>query len=286
MDFQPEQFTILSIAILVFAIVLIARSMVKISPSEKGVKERLSQYAGTLGSGWHFLIPFIDSVRKVDMRERVINTSSQEMITQDNAVVTVDAVIFAQIITPEKTVYEIQDPFGAISNLSITTLRSIIGTMTLDEVLGERSKINTKVQTELSHETSKWGLSINKIEIQRIDPPNELMQAMNQQKIAQQTKRAQILEAEGLKEAAIRKAEGVQQQQILEADGEAAAIERIASARAKALQLESEAAMTYFKDNAVLKEQLATLQVALKDNTKYIIGNDVLDLMKKLLPGK
>jgi regulator of protease activity HflC (stomatin/prohibitin superfamily) len=100
-------------------------------------------------------MPFIESVRKVDMRERVISTPSQEMITQDNAVVTVDAVIFVQINTPEKTIYEIQEPILAVSNLSITTLRSIIGTMTLDQVLGERSKINTKVQTELSHETAK-----------------------------------------------------------------------------------------------------------------------------------
>ena len=130
------------------------------------------------------------------MRERVINTPPQDMITRDNAVVTVDAVIFTQIYDPVKAIYEIQDAFMAISNLSITTLRSIIGTMTLDEVLGDRQSINTKVQTELSDETAKRGVQINKIEIQRIDPPAELMSAMNDQKIAQQQKRAAILQAE------------------------------------------------------------------------------------------
>lgn len=273
---------IFAIIIAVVAIIVVFNSLTTISPNEKGVKERFSQYVGTLDSGRHFLFPFIESVRKVDLREKVISTPSQEMITQDNAVVTVDAVIFVQITSPQKTLYEIQEPILAVSNLSITTLRSIIGTMTLDEVLGERSKINTKVQTELSHETAKWWLNINKLEIQRIDPPVELMDAMNQQKIAQQRKRAQILEAEGLKEAAIRKAEWVQQQQILEAEWEAAAIERIAGARAKALQVESEAASLYFKDNAVVKEQLATLQAALKDNTKYVIDSDMLSMVKHL----
>ncbi len=276
----------LAIIIAVFTVVIVFNSLVKVSPNEKWVKERLSQYVGSLNSGWHFVMPFIESVRKVDMRERVISTPSQEMITQDNAVVTVDAVIFVQINTPEKTIYEIQEPILAVSNLSITTLRSIIGTMTLDQVLGERAKINTKVQTELSHETAKRWLSINKLEIQRIDPPRELMDAMNQQKIAEQSKRAQILEAEGLKEAAIRKAEWVQQQQILEAEGQASAIERIAAARATALKLESEAASMYFKDNAVLKEQLLTVQTALKDNTKYVIDSNMMDMLKHVFGKK
>ena len=219
------------------------------------------------------------------MRERVINTPPQDMITSDNAVVTVDAVIFTQIYDPVKAIYEIQDAFMAISNLSITTLRSIIGTMTLDQVLGDRQSINTKVQTELSDETAKRGVQINKIEIQRIDPPTELMNAMNDQKIAQQQKRAAILQAEGAKESAIREAEGIRQKQILEAEGEAQSIELVAKANATAIQLESEAASKYFKDQAVTKEQLRVAESALKGNTKYVMGTDILDILKKLKLG-
>ena len=142
--------------IIIFALIILISALVKVAPYEKAVKERLSKYQETLGQGWHFLRPFIDTVKKVDMRERVINTPEQDMITRDNAVVTVDAVIFTQIYDPVKAVYEIQDAFFAISNLSITTLRAIIGTMTLDQVLGDRQSINTTVQTELADETAKW----------------------------------------------------------------------------------------------------------------------------------
>ncbi len=260
-------------------------SLVKISPHQKAVKERLSKYQETLESGWHIIIPLVDYAQKVDMRERVINTPPQEMITKDNAVVTVDAVIFTQIYDPAKAVYEIQDAFMAISNLSITTLRAIIGTMTLDQVLGERSEINVKVQTELSEETAKRWLSINKIEIQRIDPPRELMDAMNQQKIAQQQKRAAILEAEWAKEAAIREAEGIKQKQILEATWEAEAIERLAIAKATATELESKAAVEYFKWPAVVQEQLRVIENSLKSNTKYILDSEIMSLIKKLKIG-
>jgi len=143
------------VIVLIFAVVLVILSLVKISPHEKAVKERLSKFKEILDPGRHFIIPLIDHVQNVDMRERVINTAPQEMITQDNAVVTVDAVIFTQIYDPAKAIYEIQDAFYAIQNLSITTLRALIGTMTLDQVLGERTEINVKVQTELSEETAK-----------------------------------------------------------------------------------------------------------------------------------
>lgn len=255
--------------------------MIKIAPNEKWVKERLSQYVGTLWGGWHLLIPFIDTVKKLDMRERVINTPSQEMITQDNAVVTVDAVIFAQIMDPVKAVYEIQEPFLAITNLSVTTLRSIIGTMTLDEVLWERSKINTKVQLDLTAETAKWWLNINKIEIQRIDPPVELMEAMNQQKIAQQEKRAQILKAEGLKEAAIREAEGIKEKQVLEATGKAESIRIVAEAQAAEIQVVSESLNKNFTDKAVLRQQLRTLEEAMKSNTKYVVDTEIIQSLIK-----
>ncbi len=276
---------VLWVIVLVFGVILLVSALVKISPHEKAVKERLSKFQEILEPGRHFIIPFIDHIQKVDMRERVINTAPQEMITKDNAVVTVDAVIFTQIYDPAKAVYEIQDAFYAIQNLSITTLRAIIGTMTLDSVLGERTTINVKIQTELSEETAKRWLNINKIEIQRIDPPRELMDAMNQQKIAQQQKRASILEAEWAKEAAIREAEGIKEKQILEATGEAEAIERLAVAKAMATEIESKAAVEYFTGPAVTQEQLRVIENALKNNTKYILDSEVMDLIKKVKIG-
>lgn len=283
------------------AIIFLVSALVKVKPNEKAVKERLSKYQSTLWPWWHLLIPFIDSIQKVDMRERVINTSPQEMITQDNAVVTVDAVVFAQIFDPVKAVYEIQDAFYAISALSGTELRAIIWTMTLDAVLWERAEINIKVQTELAEETAKRWVSINKIEIQHIDPPRELMDAMNQQKIAQQQKRAAILEAEWAKEAAIRaaewekeaairaaeweresqirRAEWFREKQMLEAQWQADAIIQLATAKAKALELESLAAVEYFKDTAITQEQLRVVEKALSNNSKRILWNDITSLL-------
>lgn len=276
---------VLAIVAIIFGIVLLFTSLITIAPHEKWVKERWSKYHETLGQGWKFLWPVMDRVKKVDMRERVINTPPQDMITSDNAVVTVDAVIFTQIYDPVKALYEIQDAFMAISNLSITTLRSIIGTMTLDSVLGDRQSINAKVQTELADETAKWWVQINKIEIQRIDPPQELMNAMNDQKIAQQQKRAAILAAEGAKESAIRAAEWVRQKQILEAEGESQSIELVAKAKATAIELESNAAISYFKGEAITKEQLRVIESALKENTKYVMETGVLDILKKFKLG-
>lgn len=270
----------LAILIIVFAIIVVFSSLVKVSPNEKWLLERLSKFYGTLWQWWHFIIPFIDSVKKVDMRERVMVTPSHEMITKDNAVVTVDAVVYTQIVDPFKAVYEINDPYNAVLQIAMANLRSMIGQLTLDESLSERSRINAFVQTHLSEETAKWWLKVTKVEIQRIEPPVDLTKAMQEQKKAEQEKRAQILRAEWLKEAAIREAEWIKEKQVLEAEWEAQAIERIASAKAKALELEATAAMTYFKDNAVLKEQLKVLEESMKNNSKYVLDSDIFKLIK------
>lgn len=272
--------------LILLIIVVLFNSLRKVAPNEKWVKERLSRFVWILDPGYHVLLPFIDTVKTVDMRERVINTQPQEMITQDNAVVTVDATIYVQIFDAQRSVYEIQDPIMAVMNLSQTALRSIIWTMSLDQVLWERQKINAQVQTELAQETAKWWINILRIEIQRIDPPRELMDAMNQQKIAQQEKRAQILRAEWFREAAITEAEWKKQKDTLEAQWQAAAIEAIALAKAKALEVESNAASTYFKDNAVLKEQFRVLEESMKNNTKYVLDSDILSVIKSFMVPK
>lgn len=281
---------ILSILIL-FTVVFIFKWLVKISPNERWVLERLSKYKETLDSGWHIVNPFIESVKKIDVREKVFNTWSNEMITRDNAVVTVDAVVYLQITDPKKTIYDIENPYNAVLQLAITNLRAMIWTISLDECLSERSKINAFVQTHLSEETWKRWLKVTRVEIQRIDPPADLVHSMQEQKKAEQEKRAQMLRAEWMKEAAIREAEWIreaeilkaqweQQKNILEAEWAAQAIERLATARAKALEVESVAANSFFKDNAVVKEQLKVLWESMKDNSKYIIDLDIFNLIR------
>ena len=269
-----------SIILIFLAFTIVFHTLVKISPYERWVKERLSKYVWTLEAGWHIIIPFIESVKKVDMRERVVSTPAHNMITYDNAAVTVDSVIFTQINDAKKSVYEIQDPLLAVSNLWVTTLRWIIWTMSLDDILWDRVKINTYVQTQLAQETAKWWIRINKVEIQKIDPPQDLVDAMSKQKIAQQEKRASILTAEWQKEAYIIEAQWYKEKQILEAQWEAEAIERLAEARAKEIEFEATAAINYFKDNAIIKEQLNVAKDALKDNTKYVVGTDIMNSIK------
>lgn len=254
--------------------------LIKIHPYERWVKERASKYIWTLEAGWHIIIPFLESVKKVDMRERVINTPAQNMITSDNAAVLVDSVIFTQIYDAKRSSYEIQDPILAVSSLWVTTLRWIIWTMTLDEILWDRQRINTYVQTNLAKETDKWWIRINKVEIQKIDPPKDLVEAMSKQKIAEQEKRAYVLTAEWKKQSYIIEAQWYKEKQILEAQWEAEAIERIAEARAKEIEYEATAAINYFKDNAIIKEQLRVAQTALKDNSKFVIWSEIIDTLK------
>ncbi len=270
----------LSLVLVAFITTVIFFTLVKISPYERWVKERLSKYVWTLEAGWHIIIPFIESVRKVDMRERVVNTPAQSMITYDNAAVTVDSVIFTQIYEAKSSVYEIQDPILAVSSLWVTTLRWIIWTMSLDDILGDRQKINAYVQTHLAKETDKWWIRINKVEIQKIDPPQDLVDAMSKQKIADQEKRAYILKAQWQKEAYIQEAQWYKEKQILEAQWEAEAIERIAQARAKEIELEATAAVNFFKDNAITKEQLKVAQNALKENTKFVVWSEIFDSVR------
>lgn len=285
---------IISGLLFVLVVIIVFKSMVSVSPNERWIKERLSQYAETLDAGWHFLIPLIDSVRKVDMREKVFNTWSSEMITKDNAVVTVDAVVYMQIVDPRNAVYAIDNPYSAVLQIAMANLRSMIWQLTLDECLSERSRINAFVQTHLSDETAKWWVKVTKVEIQKIDPPADLIHSMQEQKKAEQEKRAQILRAEWLREAAIREAEWTKQseilraewekqKQIIEAEWQAQAIERIAAAKAKALELESTAAISFFKDNAITKEQLRVVEESLKSNSKYILDTDIFNWVRNLL---
>ncbi len=215
-----------SIAVLVFIGVLVLFVLVLaimgiriVSPYQKGVIERLGRFLRVAPSGLTVIIPFLDSLTKVDMRESLVDVPPQEVITKDNVVVTVDAIVYFEATDPVKLTYNVVDFYAASTKLAQTNLRNVVGEMELDEALTSRDKINTKLREVLDDATDKWGVRVVRVEIKRIDPPTDVMQAMHRQMKAEREKRAQILESEGLRTA-----------RILQAEGEAEAVRRVAEA--------------------------------------------------------
>ncbi len=284
------------IFLLAILALLIPFSIRKITQGEVGLREWFGRYTDTVGPGIFFLIPGIQSVRKVDIREQVVTVPEQQIITRDNVGMAVDGVIYVQIVDPVQAIYDINNVFMAVVNLAQTNLRSVLGTMSLDETLSNRESINIRLLESLDRETGKWGIKVLRVEIKRLDPPDDIQNAMSKQMKAEREKRAQILEAEGYKIALITKSEGDKQSQILQAEWkkesqilqaqwEATAKVAIAEATAKSLELESNAAEKFFKWAAVTKEQLKVIEVALGQNTKYILDTDILAGVSKIFGG-
>jgi SPFH domain, Band 7 family protein len=241
---------VVALILLWLVISFITSTIIIVRPYEAAVVERLGKYHRTLYQGLHFVVPILDRVIKVDMRERVVDVPPQEVITRDNVVVTVDGIIYYRIIKPEDVIYKVQNFQLAAVALAQTNLRNIIGELTLDETLTSREIINTKLRTVLDEATDVWGVKVTRVELKRIDPPKDVMDAMHKQMKAEREKRAMILEAEGFRESQIKKAEGLKESQILEAEGKAKSIRLVADAEkysiiAKA-QGEAEAIMTVF----------------------------------------
>ena len=217
--------------IVAFVVLVYVAAAVKIvRPYEKGIIERLGKYQRTYESGLHLIIPFVDKLTKVDMRENVVDVPPQEVITTDNVVVTVDAVVYYEATDPVKLMYNVANFYLAATKLAQTNLRNVIGDMQLDESLTSREKINAALRQILDDATDKWGVRIVRVELQRIEPPIDVTEAMHRQMKAERTKRADILEAEGDKQAAITRAEGQKQSAILTAEGQALAIKEVADA--------------------------------------------------------
>ena len=240
---MPLVIVLAALAVILFAVV--ASGVKIIRPFERGLVERLGKYHATVEPGLRVIYPYVDKMVRVDMRERVVDVPPQEVITSDNVVVSVDAVVFYEATDPQRLIYNVVDFFRAVVKLAQTNLRNVIGELQLDQALSSRDSINTSLRHILEEATDKWGARVVRVEIQRIDPPQDVMSAMHEQMKAERTRRAVVTTAEGQREAAITKAEGEKRSAILTAEGakEAAVLnaEGAAAATLKAAEAEAEA---------------------------------------------
>ena len=235
--------------LLLLALAIIASVIKTVPQGKEFTVERFGRFTRTLKPGLHFIMPFIDNIGyKMNMRERVLDVPNQDVITKDNATVSVDAVIFIQVLDAPRAAYEVDNVDFAILNLCLTNVRTVIGSMDLDETLSKRDEINARLLMVLDSATNPWGVKATRIEIRDLSPPHDITEAMARQMKAERLKRAEILEAEGAKQSAILRAEGEKEAAIREAEGrresaflDAEAREREAEAEAKATELVSNA---------------------------------------------
>jgi regulator of protease activity HflC (stomatin/prohibitin superfamily) len=282
------ELALLGLVAAIILIALLSLAVKKVNQYQKGIVERFNAYEKTVEPGLRIIMPFVERIYRVNMREQVIDVPPQEIITEDNVVVTIDAVIYYQVIDPKRALYEIEDFELAIVKLAQTTLRNIVGEMSLDVALTSREKINVDLRSVLDQATDKWGTKVNRIELQRIDPPADIQTAMHKQKTAEQERRQLRLLATGRKEAAaqekegtILKAQGEKQAAILKAEGEARAVELVADAQAKAIKAISESANQYFKENAQLNKKLDIIRDTFGQQTKIVVpsSSDILNVI-------
>ncbi len=275
------------IVLFVLAVALLS-SLCIVPQGSAWVVERLGKYAATWEAGLHIKTPVIERiVRKISMKEQVADFEPQSVITKDNVTMNVDSVVYFQVIDPRALTYGVERPIAAIENLCATTLRNIIGSMTLDETLAGRETINAETIKVLDQATNKWGIDITRVEVQNIMPPKSIQEAMEKQMKAEREKRAVILAAEGEKQSAITRAEGEKESAILRADavreerirtaqGEAEAITAVAQAQARAIELinSSNPSEQYLK----IRSMEAAEKMADGQSTKIVIPSNLQDV--------
>src|ERR687887_1584144 len=227
---------IVAVVLILFALFVAAKTVRIIPQARAGVVERLGRYSGTLTPGLTIVVPFIDRVKPlIDLREQVVTFPPQPVITEDNVSVQIDTVLYFTVTDPKAASYEVANPLQAIEQLTVTTLRNIIGSLTLEETLTSRDKVNDQLRIVLDERTGKWGIRINGVELKSIDPPGTIQEAMEKQRRADGDRRAAILNAEGVKQSAILTAEGEKQSAVLKAEGAKQAAILRAEGEAKAI---------------------------------------------------
>ncbi|MEV6067637.1 SPFH domain-containing protein [Nocardia sp. NPDC052001] len=241
---------IVAVVLVLLVVVVVFKSVALVPQAEAAVIERLGRYSRTVSGQLTFLVPFADRVRaKVDLRERVVSFPPQPVITQDNLTVQIDSVVYFQVTSPQAAVYEISNYIAAVEQLTITTLRNVVGGMTLEETLTSRDQINHQLRGVLDEATGRWGLRVSRVELKAIDPPPSIQESMEKQMKADREKRAIILTAEGQREAAIKTAEGQKQASILSAEGskQASILSAEGERQSRILRAQGERAAAYLQ---------------------------------------